>query len=156
MSGTTSQRQQAMAQVDKTVLVEYAREQMYSLVRDVEQYPRFLPWCAGATVDAVEGEAVRATLHIDYHGVKTHFATENIHHAPDNIEIQLVHGPFKHLHGSWRFTALGESACKVQLRLVYEFSSRLLEKLVGPVFGYIANSLVDAFVRRAEQLYGRR
>jgi ribosome-associated toxin RatA of RatAB toxin-antitoxin module len=56
----------------------------------------------------------------------------------------------------WRFTPLGETACKIQLRLSYEFSNKLLEKLVGRVFGYIANSLVDAFVRRAQQLYGRR
>ena len=145
-----------MAQVDKTVLVEYAREQMFSLVQNIDQYPRFLPWCSGATVDAIEGQTVRATLHIDYHGVRTHFSTENTHHAPDHIEMQLVHGPFKHLHGTWQFTALGDSACKVQLRLVYEFSNRILEKLVGPVFGFIANSLVDAFVRRAEQLHGRR
>ena len=145
-----------MAQVDKTVLVEYAREQMFALVRDVQDYPRFLPWCSGATIDSMEGMIVRATLHIDYHGVRTHFSTENTHHPPENIEMQLVHGPFKHLHGTWHFTALGESACKVQLQLVYEFSNRILEKLVGPVFSYIANSLVDAFVRRAEQLHGRR
>jgi ribosome-associated toxin RatA of RatAB toxin-antitoxin module len=68
----------------------------------------------------------------------------------------LLQGPFKHLHGTWKFTALGDTACKIQLRLMYEFSNRILEKLVGPVFGYIANSLVDAFVKRAEQLYGRR
>jgi len=145
-----------MAQVDKTVLVEYACEQMFSLVRDVEQYPRFLPWCSSSTIDSVDGPVVRATLHIDYHGVRTNFSTENTHRAPTNIEMQLVHGPFKHLHGSWQFMALGDSACKIQLRLVYEFSNRILEKLVGPVFGFIANSLVDAFVRRAEQLYGRR
>jgi len=145
-----------MAQVDKTVLVEYACDQMFTLVRDVEQYPRFLPWCTRASIDSADGDTVRATLHIDYHGVRTHFSTENAYRAPTNIDMQLVHGPFKHLHGSWQFTALGESACKIQLRLVYEFSNRILEKLVGPVFGFIANSLVDAFVRRAEQLHGRR
>ena len=145
-----------MAQVDKTVLVEYECEQMFALVKNIEQYPRFLPWCSSATVDGVEGEVIRATLHIDYHGVRTQFSTNNSHRAPEAIEIQLVQGPFKHLHGTWRFTRLGESACKIQLRLVYEFSNRILEKLVGPVFGFIANSLVDAFVRRAEQLYGRR
>jgi ribosome-associated toxin RatA of RatAB toxin-antitoxin module len=145
-----------MAQVDKTVLVEYGCEQMFSLVRDVEQYPRFLPWCSGAAVQADGGSVVRASLDIDYHGVRTSFSTENIYQPPSSIEMRLLHGPFKHLHGTWKFTALGDTACKIQLRLVYEFSNRILEKLVGPVFGFIANSLVDAFVRRAEQLYGRR
>ena len=145
-----------MAQVDKTVLVEYSCDRMYSLVHDVEQYPRFLPWCSAASTASGQGGLTRATLHIDYHGVHTSFSTENTHQPPSTIEIRLIHGPFRQLQGIWRFTPLGESACKIQLRLSYEFSSKLLEKLVGPVFGYIANSLVDAFVRRAEQLYGRR
>jgi len=145
-----------MAQVDKTVLVEYGCEQMFSLVRDVEAYPRFLPWCSGAAVNAADESVVRATLDIDYHGVRTSFSTENTYRTPPNIDLRLVQGPFKHLNGTWHFTALGDSACKIQLRLMYEFSNRILEKLVGPVFGFIANSLVDAFVRRAEQLYGRR
>jgi ribosome-associated toxin RatA of RatAB toxin-antitoxin module len=145
-----------MAQVDKTVLVEYACDRMFSLVRDVGQYPRFLPWCSSASVEAMQGPVTRATLNIDYHGVRTSFSTENVHEPPRSIEIRLLQGPFRQLQGSWRFAPLGESACKIQLCLSYEFSSRLLEKLFGPVFNYIANSLVDAFVRRAEQLYGRR
>lgn len=145
-----------MAQVDKTVLVEYGCGQMFSLVRDVEQYPKFLPWCSGASVQSGNGLLVRASMDIDYHGVRTSFSTENSYREPTSIEMRLVHGPFRHLHGTWHFTALGDTACKIQLRLMYEFSNRILEKLVGPVFGYIANTLVDAFVKRAEQLYGRR
>ena len=145
-----------MAQVDKTVLVEYSCEQMFALVRDAERYPQFLPWCSAARVETGEAGMTRATLHIDYHGVHTQFTTENAHQPPSTIEIRLVQGPFKHLQGSWRFSPLGDAACKIQLRLAYEFSSKLLEKLVGPVFGYIANSLVDAFVRRAERLHGTR
>lgn len=154
--GQDATRTETMAQVDKTVLVEYGCGQMFALVRDVEQYPKFLPWCSGARVQVGEGSAMRASLDIDYHGVRTSFSTENIYREPSSIEMRLVQGPFRHLHGTWQFTALGETACKIQLRLVYEFSNRILEKLVGPVFGFIANSFVDAFVRRAEQLHGRR
>ena len=146
-----------MAQIDKSVLIEYSCREMYALIQDVEQYPSFLPWCSGATVTATDNaQTVRASLSIDYHGVRTSFTTENTHNPPANIEIELIEGPFRHLHGSWQLTPLGEAACKVRLRLSYEFSSRLLEKLVGPVFGYIANSLVEAFVKRAVQLYGSR
>jgi ribosome-associated toxin RatA of RatAB toxin-antitoxin module len=145
-----------MAQVDKSVLVEYTCQEMYGLVRDVEQYPRFLPWCSKASATAVDAHSVRASLTIDYHGVRQSFTTENTHVEPASIEIELVEGPFRHLHGSWSFTALGEAACKVRLRLTYEFSSRFLDKLVGPVFGFIANTLVEAFVKRAEQLHGKR
>jgi ribosome-associated toxin RatA of RatAB toxin-antitoxin module len=145
-----------MAQVDKAVLVEYSCDQMYALVSDVEHYPRFLPWCSAADAEPGSTGITRATLHIDYHGVRTNFTTQNAHQPPSAIDIRLVQGPFRHLQGFWRFTPLGDAACKVQLRLSYEFSNKLLDKLVGPVFGYIANSLVDAFVRRAEQLHGRR
>jgi ribosome-associated toxin RatA of RatAB toxin-antitoxin module len=145
-----------MAQVDKSVLVEYGCREMYELVRDVERYPQFLPWCSSARAVAEAGDRVRASLGIDYHGVRTSFTTENVYRAPENIEMELVEGPFRQLRGSWSFLALGDSACKVRLRLTYEFSSRLLEKLVGRVFGFIANTLVEAFVKRAEQLYGKR
>ena len=145
-----------MPGIRETRRLPYSAAQMFDLVRDAEQYPRFLPWCSAARVVPGENGMTRATLHIDYHSVHTNFTTENIHQPHSSIEIRLVQGPFRHLQGTWRFTPLGDSACKIQLRLAYEFSSRLLEKLVGPVFGYIANNLVDAFVRRAEQLHGSR
>ena len=79
--------------------------------------------------------------------------TENVRMPPNQIDITLQHGPFKHLDGSWRFIPLSDSACTIEFRLHYEFSSKLLEKMVGPVFHYIANSLVDAFIQRAEKVY---
>lgn len=70
------------------------------------------------------------------------------------MEMELVDGPFKHLDGQWRFTALRPDACKIEFDLHYEFSSKLLEHLIGPVFSKIANSFVDAFCERAERVYG--
>jgi ribosome-associated toxin RatA of RatAB toxin-antitoxin module len=66
-----------------------------------------------------------------------------------------VEGPFRALDGTWRFTALADRGSKVELALRYEFSSRILENLVGPVFNHIANTLVDAFAKRAEQVHGK-
>ena len=145
-----------MKRITRSAIVEHKAEEMFALVDDIQSYPRFLPWCSGASSQPVDANTVRASLTIDYHGVRQSFTTENTHEEPSNIEIELIEGPFRHLHGSWHFTPLGPSACKVRLRLSYEFSSRILEKLVGPVFGYIANTLVDAFVKRAAQLYGAR
>ncbi len=144
---------QAMALVEKTVIVPHSAEQMFNLVDRVEAYPEFLPWCGGASVDKVEGDIVHATLHIDYHHIKQSFTTENSRTVPARIEITLVNGPFRHLDGEWLFIALTPSACKIAFRLHYEFSSKLLEKMVGPVFHYIANSFVDAFIHRAEKVY---
>jgi len=138
------------------MLVEYPAAKMFSLVDDVERYPEFLPWCGAAEIISRDDQTVHAALHINYKGIKQRFSTRNRVETPNLIEITLIEGPFKHLDGRWCFTPLGAEACKVEFALHYEFVNRLLEKLVGPVFNYIANSFVDAFVRRAESLYGTR
>jgi len=142
-----------MALVEKTVLVPYSAEQMFDLVDRVEDYPQFLPWCGGASVKVVNDTTVHATVLIDYHHIKQSFTTENVRTPPNQIDITLQHGPFKHLDGCWRFIPLSPTACKIELRLHYDFSNKLLEKVVGPVFHYIANSFVDAFIHRAEKVY---
>lgn len=145
-----------MALTEKSVLVEYSAARMYALVDDVGRYPEFLPWCGEAEILSREDNVVHAAITIDFRGIRQRFSTENRLQEPELIEMKLIDGPFRQLDGSWRFKALGEGACKIEFRLHYEFSSRLLEKLVGPVFHYIANSFVDAFVKRAQQLYGRQ
>lgn len=143
-----------MALVEKTVLVHHSAEQMFVLVDDIAAYPSFLPWCGGASVDPKEeGGLIHATVMIDFHHVKKSFTTENRREAPNLIEMKLVDGPFEILDGSWRFIGLGDEACKIEFKLHYEFSNKLLEKLVGPVFNMIANSFVDAFAKRAEKVY---
>jgi len=142
-----------MALVEKMVLVPYTAEQMFVLVDGVEDYPQFLPWCGGASVTELDSTTVHATVHIDYHHIKQSFTTENVRINPKRIDITLEDGPFRQLDGSWQFIPLSPTACKIVFRLHYEFSSKLLEKLVGPVFHYIANNFVDAFIQRAEKVY---
>ncbi len=132
------------------MLVPFGAGEMHALVDDVASYPEFLPWCAGAHVLA-EGDGHKtARIDIDYRGVRAHFTTDNHVTPPDSIVVTLKDGPFRHLHGEWRFTALAEDACKIEFELAYEFSTHLLERVVGPVFAHIAASMIDAFVRRAE------
>ena len=145
-----------MALVEKSVLIEYSAAQMYALVEDVAAYPEFLPWCGGTEILKKEDGITRAAIIIDFRGIKQRFSTQNRASPAQLIEMTLVDGPFRQLDGSWRFKALGDDACKIEFRLHYEFSSKLLEKLVGPVFHFIASTLVDAFVKRARQLYGKR
>jgi ribosome-associated toxin RatA of RatAB toxin-antitoxin module len=142
-----------MASVEKTVLVAYSAEQMFRLVDGVEKYPEFLPWCDGAKVVEIDDNKVHATVNINYLHIKQSFTTENRRTPFERIDIALQDGPFRRLDGCWRFIALDETACKIEFRLNYEFSSKLLEKLVGPVFHYIANSFVDAFIFRAEKVF---
>ncbi len=143
-----------MAVVNKTVLLSYSAEQMFALVDKVEDYPAFLPWCDGVLVKERTPNRLVAAIHIHYHGVKQSFTTENTNNPPNSMQMKLVEGPFSHLDGQWHFKPLREDACKIEFELQYEFSSKILEKLIGPVFGMIANSFVESFCKRAEEVYG--
>lgn len=143
-----------MAVVEKTVLIERTPAQMFELVDRVEDYAQFLPWCGGTELHERTDTRTVATLHINYHGLKSHFSTENAKEAPNWMSIRLRDGPLKQLDGMWRFIPLGDAACKIEFRLHYEFSNKLLEKALGPVFNHIANTFVESFVKRANQRYG--
>jgi ribosome-associated toxin RatA of RatAB toxin-antitoxin module len=143
-----------MAEVRRSVLVSRSPEQMFALVDAVEDYPKFLPWCGGTSILERNERITRATIIIDYHGIRQSFTTENSKMPPSQMLIRLVEGPFRSLDGNWLFTGLGGHGCKVELGLRYEFASRILEKMVGPVFNHIADTLVDAFAKRAEQVHG--
>ncbi len=145
-----------MALVEKSVLVHFTPDQMFRLVDRVEDYPAFLPWCGGSSVAGRTAAKLRATVIIDYYRVRQSFTTENTRREPESIDVKLIDGPFRTLDGSWQFKALGQQACKIEFRLHYEFASRILEKLLSPVFNHIANTFVDAFVKRAEQVYGKQ
>jgi ribosome-associated toxin RatA of RatAB toxin-antitoxin module len=143
-----------MAVVHKSVFLGYSAEQMFDLVAKVEDYPKFLPWCGGVEVKERGENTVVASLGIHYHGIRQSFTTSNVNAPSSSIKMRLVDGPFKTLDGTWTFKALREDACKIELDLHYEFSSIILEQLIGPVFGMIANSMVDCFCKRAETVYG--
>lgn len=127
---------------------------MFALVDRVEDYPRFLPWCGSVEVREREADRLVATIAIHYHGLKQTFTTENTNIRPTSMQMRLLEGPFRHLQGAWVFKPLREDACKIEFDLQYEFSSRILEKIIGPVFSMIANSFVDSFCKRAETAYG--
>ena len=143
-----------MAVVEKSVLIERSAQQMFDLVDRCEDYPKFLPWCSQTRVDFRDDRKTVATLYISYLSVKSHFTTENEKDFPQRMSLKLIDGPFRRLEGLWCFTPLAENACKIEFSLSYEFSSKMFEKIIGPVFSQIANTFVDAFVRRADDVYG--
>lgn len=143
-----------MAVVHKSVLLGYSAEQMFTLVDRVEDYPQFLPWCGGVEVKERGENSLIATLKINFHGVRQSFTTRNTNNRPHSMTMELLEGPFKHLHGTWNFKPLREDACKIDFDLQYEFSNKLIEGVIGPVFNMIATSFVDSFSKRAEQVYG--
>lgn len=146
-----------MKTVQKSVLLWYSAEQMFDLVTQVDQYPQFLPWCDRATVLERHTDGMTAEVGIAFAGIHQSFVTRNTHVPGRQVAMRLVKGPFSQLQGDWTFAPVGDGsqkACRVELLLSYGFSSRALAAVVGPVFDRIAGSLVDAFVKRAEQVYG--
>ena len=132
----------------------HTAEQMFDLVNDVESYPQFLPWCSGSTlIDSTE-TTMRASLRVSKAGLKYRFTTRNQLERPGMIRIELVEGPFSSLSGLWTFKPLSEEACKVSLSLQFDFSGKLTSLAMSKVFNQMAATMVDAFVNRADQIYG--
>ncbi len=144
-----------MTTISKSALVAYSAEEMYRLVADVESYPKFLPWCAGSRILERDAEGLIAEIDMAFGGIRKTFTTRNTLNAT-TMDIRLVRGPFSRLEGSWRFQQVAELGSRISLDLEFDFASRLLALAVGPVFGTIANSLVDSFKRRAREVYGAR
>lgn len=156
--------------IHKTVLVWRGAQAMFDLVRDVQAYPDFLPWCSKASILQHYEDGVEAEVEMSVSGLQHSFVTRNRHHAPHSIRMSLVRGPFSHLAGLWEFEPLTPVAspvsanlpgalpvgegCRVRFSLEYAFSNALLALALEPVFNKIATSLVDAFVERAHKVYG--
>lgn len=143
----------AVKKVSKHALVPYSASQMYALVNDVESYADFLPWCDKSVILEQTDQAIKASLNIAYGSLNKSFTTLNKLTPETKVEMQLVEGPFKKLHGEWLFTQLGEDGCKISLDLEFEFKSKLISMTLGPVFSQIANTLIDSFSERANKVY---
>lgn len=142
-----------MHSVSRSALVPYSAAQMYALVKDVEAYPAFLPWCADAELHVEGADFIEASLELHRHGISRRFRTRNALLENEALGIQLINGPFRRLSGGWLFQALGDEGSKVSLELEFEFESRALEMVFGRFFENTCNSLVDSFTQRAAKIY---
>lgn len=150
-----------MKHVKKSVLLWYTPQEMYDLVTGVDRYPDFLPWCDHAQVLAQHEDGMTARIGLHYMGVRHSFTTRNVQVPGQSVVVQLIDGPFSRLDGTWLFHALGRpgseaQACKIEFELRYAFASPALAAVVSPVFDRVANTFVDSFVLRAEQVHGPR
>lgn len=145
-----------MTTLHREALVPYTPYEMYELVRDIAAYPQFLPWCRSTQILEASDQAIKATIELAKGGIHKSFTTIDELTTNETINIRLVDGPFSKLHGTWQFNPLGDTACKVALDMHFEFSNKILAMAIGPVFSQIVSSLVDAFVKRARQIYGPR
>ena len=142
-----------MVEIKKQVIVPYTPAQMFGLVHDIANYPKYLPWCTHVDIRENETNYIVGAVYLEYLKVKTHFVTKNVYYPNEKIDLELVDGPFKVLCGSWDFTPLGDKGCKINFVLHYEFANAFLDKLIGPVFSYISKNIVDCFIKEAHKKY---
>jgi ribosome-associated toxin RatA of RatAB toxin-antitoxin module len=140
-----------MATVRKSVIVPHACAAMFDLVDDFQRYPEFMPWCRAAEVLERTAHSELARLSIDYRGLRTQLVTRNEKQRPRRLSMELVEGPFTELSGAWTFDDLGDEGCKVELQLDYTLGGAL-QGVLAPVFAHIAETMVESFVQRAEQV----
>lgn len=143
-----------MKKISRSAIVEHSAAEVYALVEDIEAYPKFLPWCREARVHERAAAETRATLTVGVSGLRQAFTTRNENRPGEAIDMRLVEGPFREFSATWRFSALSAGACRIEFSLQYEFSSRTLGRLLEPLFDRIADTMVDAFARRADEIYG--
>lgn len=142
-----------MKQVSRSALVSFSAEQMFNLVNDVVCYPEFLPGCSGARIIESSSNSMVASVDVAKAGISKTFTTSNELVEGEAIIMNLVDGPFKTLKGGWSFTPLDERACKVEFKLEFEFSSKMVEIAFGKIFNELTNNMVNAFIKRAKQVY---
>jgi ribosome-associated toxin RatA of RatAB toxin-antitoxin module len=142
-----------MRKVNRSALVPYSAAQMFALVKDVEAYPAFLPWCNDAQVHIREDDFIEASLELHRGRVSKRFRTRNVLQENEFLGIELVGGPFRHMSGGWTFQQLGEAGSKVALKLDFEFENRAVDVIFGRFFEHTCNTLVDSFTQRAAQIY---
>lgn len=144
-----------MTTITRSSLVLYTPDQMFDLVNDVEAYPSFLPWCRDSNIISKTDDEISASLDLAKGGIHHVFSTRNELVPGKSIDIKLIDGPFKHLEGHWQFGMIGDNqGCRIQLDMDFEFSNRLVSMALGPIFTQISGSLVDAFCKRAQEIYG--
>ena len=138
----------------------YPCQAMFDLVADVERYPEFLPWCRAARIlEWKEGEFL-GELVIAFHHISESYVSRVVlvpassPETPANISVTMVKGPFEYLTNHWRFTPV-EGGTQIDFALDFKFRSRILEKLIGGLFGKATSRMVSAFKQRAEALYGK-
>ena len=140
-----------MHNIHKSAIVLHPAKKMFQLVDSVENYPQFLPWCGSTQIIERDNDKTIASIEINYKGIRQTFTTENTKKQNQEMIIKLIDGPFKSLSGEWMFKNLDKDSCQIELKLEYEFSNVILEKLISPVFNMIANTFIDEFIKEANR-----
>jgi coenzyme Q-binding protein COQ10 len=135
--------------------VQYTPTQMFELVADVERYPQFLPWCIACRIVRRPAPNVFvADMMIGFKMFRERFTSEVTLYNPERVDVVYDRGPFRYLTNHWRFETDARGMCVIDFYIDFEFQSRTLQALIGKLFNEAVQRMVNAFERRAAQLYG--
>jgi len=143
-----------MSTIVRSAIVGYSAREMYDLVENIEAYPEFLPWCRSTRVVERRDGMTTAVLSVGLKGINQSFTTENANVPGESIGMRLVEGPFSSFRAAWKFHALEPHAAKIEFSMDYKLTGGVLAKVLAPLFDHIADTMVDAFSRRAQSVYG--
>lgn len=132
----------------------YSPEQMFELVSDVKRYPEFLPWVNAVRVRSNSDTEMVADLVVGFKALHESFTSRVHKRRPNEVHVDYVEGPLKHLHNHWRFASDGAGGCHVEFSVDFAFKSHLFEMLAGQMFDKALRKMITAFEARAQQLYG--
>lgn len=139
--------------VSRSALLPYTVDQIYDIIVDIQAYPEFLNWCSAADIISQTDNDVDAKLSIAYGRLNLNFTTRNVMRPNNCVTMSLVEGPFSKLNGQWTVQTLNESACKVSLEMDFNFDNVITQKLFGRIFKSVIAAQLDAFQKRANELY---
>lgn len=142
-----------MSEIKFSIIEPYNAKQLFHLVNDINAYPEFIPNCVKSGILQEEGNHLIAFIEIAKLGFHKRFITKNTLIDERRIDIALVDGPFKYLRGCWKFVPISSSSSQIIFYLHFEFKNKLLELTFSPIFKEIMLSMVNAFSRRAKQVY---
>lgn len=144
-----------MPGIRETRCLPYSREQMFDLVADVARYPEFLPWVIATRIRSDNDAEMVADMLVGFKAIREKFSSRVEKHRPEHLEVFYMDGPLKDLDNNWRFHALPDGGCEIEFSVEFSFRSAVFEALAGQYFDRAFRKMVEAFEKRADQLYGR-
>lgn len=133
----------------------YSCEQMFDLVADVASYPQFLPWVIATRVRSDSETEMEADMLVGFKAIREKFTSRVVKNRPAHLEVFYIDGPLKDLDNNWTFKRLPDGGCEIDFCVDFTFRNAVFETLAGQYFDRAFRKMVEAFEKRADELYGR-
>ena len=145
-----------MHKISRSAVSPFTQEQWFALVNDIPSYSQFIPTCSNARVINEHDDGYTAEIELSLSRIRQTFATRNTEYPYEKVSMTLASGPFKSLQGAWTFEPVNDNQCLITFNLEYEFTSKTVGTVLGPMFRQLTDKTVQAFLNRANMVYGTK